>query len=420
MSYVEATLSAHERPAIVADFLSKLSPEESTDAQRVAEEIASQSPLASTVVVIPVAAHQEAPQIANTLHQYARQRPYSPFSVVLGLNAPAEKVNTPETQATVDEIEKARALHTHLDVRTFFKSYEQPVIGKIRRDLWNGVLQASTNHAQISGKESCLYLNQDIDLVSMWPGTIGAVQADYDDGDAGLVFPVTGMSVSHGRSEYHPNISMAVAWNDYLLRAEGATFEAGYIIPAEMYALFSGFDPAATKSEILTRAKVPHFIIGGAYAVTSPRRYHEKIHTQGFDIWDKNDFSANDDCRVNDGYPDLEYEQAMQLIDDSLSPAADALRKAIVIEVATGFLGIKNEEPNEFKNLMRADKLVERVLIRQLERRKRVSIRVLHKLTKNPVQAAKFLHYLDTDYQKLAEGVRQELLDEPEEIQAAA
>ncbi|MEJ0073405.1 MAG: hypothetical protein WDN27_04995 [Candidatus Saccharibacteria bacterium] len=93
----------------VATYLQRLPEWERRTADEIAADISDGgNPLAKTVVIIPVAAHQEAAQIPTALAEYGRQRSGVPFTVVLGLNTPDVEAESPAVGRSVDAVETAK------------------------------------------------------------------------------------------------------------------------------------------------------------------------------------------------------------------------------------------------------------------------------------------------------------------------
>ena len=100
----------------------------------------SDKPLASTLALIPIAAHQESRWIAPTMAEYAKQQTDEPFSVCLFLNAPLDQTNASTVDETVTAVEVAKRQHPQLDIRSSLEFIDEPTIGLVRRRLWNAAL----------------------------------------------------------------------------------------------------------------------------------------------------------------------------------------------------------------------------------------------------------------------------------------
>jgi hypothetical protein len=414
-SLLSAKQPATERLTAIQSYYDELAAGETSAAEDIAQQISVTKPLADTVVIIPVAANQEAPQIANTLDQYAKQKTDRPFSLVLGLNCPRDYQFTPETRITQIEVEAAKERHPDLDVRTSFKVYEEPVIGQIRRDLWNGVLLSAMQHDQIDADRTIVGLNQDIDLMSMWPTSIRAIQGEYDKLARDDKFlPVLGMFMVHGMSPKHPNIGRAVAWQDHVIRQSGETFEAGLVIPVEMYAKAAGFDGKTSLGEVFTRTKSPHFIVPGAYAVTSPRRYLERVHTDGLAVWSAGNFSADEEYRTTDDYPDIGFDESIELIEGGILAAAAQIGKHVIKEVLIDCHTLRRREPQLFENIMFDATFIRELFSHRITRKQVVATRVLKKLTGSPELGEKLTGALPMDIPTMAERMHKVATTAPE------
>src|SRR5690349_15191121 len=90
-----------QRRSMVYDYLDSLAPEDVTAGNRIADDLlAGGKPLANTVVIIPVAAAQEANNIEPAMEQYNRLGHSEPFSIVLGLNEPTAKQSSRAVRAS--------------------------------------------------------------------------------------------------------------------------------------------------------------------------------------------------------------------------------------------------------------------------------------------------------------------------------
>ena len=401
MPFIPASQPAAERLQIVTSFLDGLPSDDAEHAQIVACEIAGRKPLANTVVVIPIAVHQEASQIVPAMSQYARQlETAEPFSLVLNLNCPTSEANSAGIQATMDEFDKVHTEFPELDIRSFFRTYDEPRQGRIRRDAWNGVLRAAVLHDQIDEQQSVVILNQDIDLMRLRSGSIAAVQRDYDHlTQEGLVLPIGAIHMRHGKSPAHPNIATAVAWSDYLFRMGSIAFEPAFVIPAEMYASFGGFRPTTRIGEVAKVTHDPHFFVRGAHATTSPRRYLDRIHDDGYDIWKVETFSATDRCRVaTDGSPDISRGDALRLIEGTLERTTKDLSDAVLRSVLRDYTQLSRQHPDAFKELTLNSKSIEDAMDRKAQQLTRVTFYVLRTLTGDDKIGEKLCSRVSTDY----------------------
>lgn len=317
---------APSRNELVGDYLTQLNESDAASAQDIAEQIfKDERPLANFQVLIPVAAHQESAQITTALEQYAHQETSEPFSIILSLNSPIDEMDNPAVQASISEVEAAQQKHPHLDLRMAMSFYDEPTIGMIRRDLWNGALLASTySGAYSSSDQDIIGINHDIDTVSISPRYIRRIQQHYINkhrhyGVHGLSespLPPSSTMVRHALSPDHPNISKGVAWVDYIYRTANVGYENGLITPFSHYALRGGFQASSTTHETgaLLEGIPEVYRIPGTTMQTSPRRYVERLR-HGFDaIWTPDSFGVDDDCRLEHTHPDLQMKELESLM----------------------------------------------------------------------------------------------------------
>lgn len=284
--------------------------------------------LASSLVLIPVAAHQEAPQIAQTLEQYAMQETDQPFSVVLGLNSPSSEQDNPAIDATFAAIDNAKQCHPDLDVRTAMTFYDDPAIGTIRRDLWNGALLASLDQGAYSDStDEIIGINHDIDLVSMSPRYIQRVQRHYQNqqnkfanaGISSVPLSIRGTALKHAASPQHPNTSKGAYWMDFSTRQMQEVYEASIVVPMSNYASKGGFEVGVRSYEtgpLVGEDTASRLIIPGTTMQTSPRRYIDRLQYGYDNIWSDETFGANDSCRFAGDRPDISHEQLETIISD--------------------------------------------------------------------------------------------------------
>lgn len=310
------------RESMMAAYAEACTDELHTTADYLADDIiAGGKPLADTVVIIPVAAHQEAKNIGPALDQYARQQPNRPFTVVLGMNAPDYEL--PGIDASYQAVAEAKQKHPHLDVRaTNLTMYADPHIGAIRGDLWDGVTIAAHRSGLFKEGKDVLAINNDIDLSYMARTTIARLQTAHDDRAdryiVGISNGVMALRLRHAWSADHPNISRAVTWHDYACRQGKMYYEAGLVIPLSRYAHLGGFDPELTTHEVISfmdkgsQMRVPQ--IAGTDAETSPRRYIRFMGKLGYDVWRDGNFSAYDDCRTDTSQEDISTETMREVV----------------------------------------------------------------------------------------------------------
>lgn len=327
MSPKQAELN-ETRSHFVDRYLDELEGEDFIIGHQIAKELFDPGqPIADTIVIIPVAAHQEAPQIANTLYQYSKQKVDRPFTVVLGLNCPTDKAVSKEVADTMSAVEAAKREHPNLDIRTSFVTYDEPVIGRIKRDIWNGVALRAQKDGTVSNSAEVLGINHDVDLVRLGASYIRNVQDHYQQLDSEVILPeaspIRFTKTTHGTSPDHPNLSSAIKWNDFALRQNGQGFESGIILPLSKYAELDGINSEKRIGEILSLFYFRPSIIPATVMVTSPRRYIEHFEEHGYEIWQQDNFGANDKCRQVLNVPDVSKQRALEVIDESLAMFAE-------------------------------------------------------------------------------------------------
>lgn len=287
---------------IINEYLDTLPVPEYEVAASIAEQISTvDRPLATTVVLIPVAAAAEAPMIAHSLHEYAKQKTRKPFSVVLGFNIDDSHTSPqePAVVACLRNAASAQAEYPQLDVRSAFTTYTRPKIGAIRRNLWNGALLALRQEGSVRPNEEIILINHDIDVLDLPYYWIDGVQGHFTDPNTALL-PAYGRS-RHAFDPSFPNISRYIAWRDFFLDKIGLSYEPAAAIPASFYAENGGFNPVASLNEItsFTRERHPLLIRTGRLQ-TSPRRIISRLqdprNSLG-EIWTNESFTSNDDCR---------------------------------------------------------------------------------------------------------------------------
>jgi hypothetical protein len=316
---------AIQRVNTIIQYIDTLEDGEADKAVRIAKELNSEhEPLSGTVVMIPVAAHVEAPHIVHAMSQYAKQRNCDPFTIHLHLNWPNAIEDMQGIYDSFAAVEKARTLFPNLDIRVTSSTHDDFAIGNTKRHMWNGtLLQLLKDNVAV---DRALGLNHDIDLKALHPHYISNVQKHYkqiDGEERPLFLPVTSTQTKHAPSDAHPHISKAVFWNDFTIRANKVGFEAGIVIPFCTYALDDGFDANSCTYETLRfmrRSMLQPFMIPGTNLETSIRRYIDKLPHNFFDnIWGDGTFGANDSYRLPDNYlkPDITYRRMHSLIFDS-------------------------------------------------------------------------------------------------------
>ena len=318
MEYEQAFPETRDRHAFVADYLASFDERDLRCAEQIARAIEKPAtPLASTLVLIPVAAHQESGNIERSLRLYAEQATEQPFSVILSLNAPANEQNNPHITASIEAVAHAQCHYPQLDVRSALTFYDDPTIGVIRRDLWNGaLLQASREGAYAPTSQSeYLGISHDIDTISMSPRYIKRIQAYYaarqrrHDESHLPPLPHSPRStlVKHAPSPGHPNISRGIYWLDFTSRYSGVAYEEGLVLPLSHYAKQGGFSPSSRTHETAQLWNISTYghYINGTTMETSPRRLVERLRDGYHTIWAPNTFGADDTCRNGATHDDI-------------------------------------------------------------------------------------------------------------------
>ena len=298
-----------------------------------AQELNYEQPLNRHVVLIPVAAHQEAGHIARAIDQYAAQEGAEPFSIILSLNSP-EGSDRSAIESCMDEIDKAGQLHPNLDIRYVFNEYPPDTpIGRIRKDLWDAtsfIALDSGAYDEPSGE--VIGINHDIDTISIGRHYIRNIQRHYAKSQQHLNQMDTPEQVDKPRFtqvkhfypfDTHPNIAKVMFWVDYAYRqyGPGGIYEEGLTMPLSHYAKMGGFDKNAKTYE--TGTLLPHngyrLGISGTPMETSPRRYIQRLGEHGLhNIWTEESFGADDTCRVEEQPSDITDDQLESIVLESL------------------------------------------------------------------------------------------------------
>jgi|GEM_PF-2608721 len=347
ISFDEATA---QRRAIVTTFVEGLAPNEKGRAERQAALLFAQGGyLADTVVVTPVAGHQEQPEtIIHALGEYAKQKDAEPFTIILGVNYPASEKSNPLIARNFVAIEEARSLYPDLDIRATEQSYPgRTAMGRIRRDVWNSAIVLSEQRNEQEGYQETFGLNQDIDLITLSPhfmATIRERMANHINLDVlrdfgywahGLARP--GYTPSkHAYDPRYPNVSHAVMWQEFARQQTGNYFEAGAIIPFVYYAKHGGIDARQRIDEVNTlirRGEHGHInpvqgtSLHGIYSETDIRRYVNRLHANDFSqIWTWDTFSQFDSFRGDDTFQsDISHDRLEELVAFSWQQTRDTL-----------------------------------------------------------------------------------------------
>ena len=318
------------------EYLADLIFEEQIGASDTAEQFQSDTPLGDVVALIPVAAHQEAPNVYRSLAQYARQDSLESFSVALLLNAPE---NADETQiaATIDEIERAKSDFPKLDVR-YSEVLESDTIGALRRRLWNAALLLARHEGRFANPSAeVIGLNHDIDTHRIAQRYITNIRRHFQRRQKHMdnhgfhsepMLPVSTL-MKHAHDLERPNISDVVFWSEYSSRQarRGNVYEASLAIPFRYYIERGGFDAEATSYE--TRKFYEGILpvkIAGSFIETSPRRYIERLQAHPVSaVWTKDSFGDSDTCRNNDPVGDISESRKHELIADTIQSAVSSM-----------------------------------------------------------------------------------------------
>ena len=298
------------RQAIVETYLNQ---HQSPIARELADDFQKETPIADTVVAIPVAAHQDSELIHHAVEQYAKQTDNHPFTVCLLLNAP-ETAQPDSWDIAASRARRAATHYPHLDLRIASAAYEQPTIGAVRKDLWDAIaLRALEDGAYTHSGHDTMIINHDIDIAAMSPHYIARIQHFSEKQDTpGAVrsyIPAIGSTALRHALPFdtHPNTAGGIAWSDILVRqwqidGKNSGFEAGMVIPLTKYAQAGGYNPKHSTYETGNLIKASDStatrFIPGTWALTSPRRYLDRFPEHGYaKIWTDDSFGATNDCR---------------------------------------------------------------------------------------------------------------------------
>lgn len=281
-------------------------------------------PLAPTVAAIPVAAHQESPNILHAMNQYAQQRTDEPFSVLLYPNYPS-RASKDEIDKTVDAIEHTKATFPQLDLRSTQADSlpKHHTIGSIRKTLWDTALLIAVQDRSFAKYGDVIGMNHDIDPVSISRNYVSRVQTKVF-GDLQSPDPDSspyGTYVRHALDDTYKNVSKVVFWHDLACRTAGPTgsYSAGFVTTLKQYARKNGFNKNHDIHETLQLIDDEWIrMIPGANMATSMRRFQDRLHSHSLgDVWTEDSFTSSDKCRTEPS-SDITDERARQLIDDSL------------------------------------------------------------------------------------------------------
>lgn len=282
--------------------------------------------------IVPVATHEETIHtVRHAVGQYARQARCHPFTLVLGLNWPETAKDNPRVEKLIEQTTQvAKEAQDVLDVRVLTQQYAAPVIGRIRRDLWNGVLAAGMVGGTIrEGLTDIVGMNGDIDLVHMPRQTMSITQSTMHDelapgGDIGeymMGWPRP-LPMRHSASPSHPRSSAVMAWNDWLHRVGHVPYEAGMVMSMGRFAFHNGISADMRTREVVDlwskageHPSHQTFIPTGA-VVTSGRRFMWRLlDVEANEVWDGDTFGEHSAYRRSvEHFPDISQERQVELI----------------------------------------------------------------------------------------------------------
>lgn len=266
-------------------------------------------PISDFGVLIPVAASQDADKIVPAMGEYARQEGTKPFTIFLSLNSPLD-VSQDKIREAEQQVELAKQLFPWLDIRHTVMRYDTPIIGQIRKDLWDGAMRVALTdgiYDRVGG--DLIGFNHDIDTESMSRHYMRNAQAFYRKKQA--EFAATGRTETPLPPRYtqlkhafpfatHPNIARTLFWSDLSLRQviRGGVYSAGMAVPFSYYAKQRGFDKDAVIQEFESLLPRDNAGILGTSMETSPRRIVMRIGNGALsEIWTVDSFGPLDDCR---------------------------------------------------------------------------------------------------------------------------
>lgn len=323
--------------SIAEDYIDALSPDSFDRALQVHTALHSrEKPIANTAVLIPVAAHQDGAYIEPALAEYAKQKTREPFTVALHLNAPKGHGRDDAVDASFDAIARAKARFPQLDIRHSYLEYEEPTIGRIRRDLWNAALLGIYVDEGFSYRS--IGINHDIDVHRISPHYIDRIQQltksreqqllrGDDKNSTSVLFGIIGTRVTHEVLPSHPNVGKVTSWGDAtMFQGLGhEIYEAGLAMPLAHYMLADGFDETARTHETRPFVQPRHMVsyLAGAQLYTSPRRLAARLgENSTHKVWTDESFGASDACR-DELAKDISAERAFELINDRVIDDVD-------------------------------------------------------------------------------------------------
>jgi hypothetical protein len=286
-------------------------------------------PLAQTVSLIPVAAHQESERILPAMAEFAKQETEDPFSVLLYLNTPVN-ADYLEIRKTERAISKSWQEFPHLDLRvSLVHEFDNPVIGNIRKNLWDAALFLGYVEGLFDNGGDVIAFNHDIDIEWMHKKLVKNVQDYYKVRMNNAAWAnddhlkPAGTDIRHAYDPKRPNVSKVVHWRDFVTRHRSpeATFEAGLIVPLSTYVRSDGIQATAETYEITNIVQKSGLAprIPQTRILTSPRRFGERLHYVNLDeVWTDNTFGADDVCRSDNPEGDISDDRAWNLMAESL------------------------------------------------------------------------------------------------------
>ena len=316
----------------------------------------SDKPLASTLALIPIAAHQESRWIAPTMAEYAKQQTDEPFSVCLFLNAPLDQTNASTVDETVTAVEVAKRQHPQLDIRSSLEFIDEPTIGLVRRRLWNAALMlAHYEGAYDNPTHEVVALNHDIDTMKMSPRYIHRVQnhfhtqqQKYNRHDMqNVVTSPAATLTKHGQHPDYPNIGKLTFWHDLAMRQLGDSgrYEAGTVIPLSLYAHEGGFKATSVTHETRSILKGKSVRgVRGTILETSPRRYIDRARNGLAEIWTAQSFGATNNCRTNKLPPDLSHDELENIIYNDLDFDLESIALRAFAAISIEETQLENEQ----------------------------------------------------------------------------
>lgn len=322
------------------DYIDSLGVTESRVAKSQATELLRQrGPLKDYVAIVPVAAHQEPlANVERTLAQYACQEPRRSFTVLLGLNHPNNERDIERASRLLEQTRDLAGAHNNLDVRVLHTSYEEPRIGRIRRDLWNTVIMAGLEGGTLDATREMVGMNGDIDLVHMPRHVVASVQKygdhELDRAHHQHVIPPFAVPLRHSTFPEYRRSSAFITWRDYLMHIAYLEFEAGMVMSLGRYAACGGISPGANRSEMLdTRqadgATMYERKLRTGISVTSGRRLIERLPRATWETaWEEGSFDAYNAYREGlEHCTDISWSRQTKLLLDTAHEAAACIRQ---------------------------------------------------------------------------------------------